>query len=84
MSFFHSRDTEAPKVTFPAASHAMLPDAICPEPSLFSFHFVPFVTEPSLPSETFPLVMAAVPITHPAIWFEEPRLATQAPALFVA
>lgn len=46
MSFFHCSDTEAPNVTFPAVSHAMLPEAICPEPSLFSFHFVELMIEP--------------------------------------
>ena len=47
----HCAETDAAKVTVPDAFHEMLPEATCPEPSLFSFHFVPFVMEPSLPSE---------------------------------
>ena len=62
----------------------MLPDAICPEPSLLSFHFVPLVIDPSLPSETLPLLMAPVAITHPPILFEVPKLTMQLPEASVA
>ena len=83
MSFFHCSDTEAPNVTFPAVSHAMLPEAICPEPSLFSFHFVELMIEPSLPSYTLPLRMEVVSIVQPAMLLLEPSCATQYPALSV-
>lgn len=52
MSFFHWSDTDEEKVTAPAAFHEILPEAIDPEPSLFNFHFVELVIEPSAPSET--------------------------------
>ena len=84
ISFFHSRDTEAPKVTFPAASHEMFPAAICPDPSLFSFHLVELVIDPSLPSDTLPLRMEPVSIVQPAMLLLEPNRATQFPAEFVA
>ena len=46
----HWADTEEAKITEPEAFHEILPPAICPLPSLFSFHFAPFVIEPSAPS----------------------------------
>lgn len=47
---FQFNDTAAEKVTAPAASHEMFPDAILPDPSLFSFHLLPFMMEPSAPN----------------------------------
>ena len=84
MSFFHSRETAEENETFPAASHEMFPEATCPLPSLFSFHLVPFVIEPSLPNTTLPFRMEDTSIVHPAILFCEPRRAIHAPALLVA
>ncbi|KAA5428482.1 hypothetical protein [Bacteroides cellulosilyticus] len=43
-------DTAAEKVTAPAAFHEIFPDAMLPEPSLLSFHLLPFVMEPSAPN----------------------------------
>ena len=84
MSFFHSRETAGENETFPAVSHDMFPEAICPLPSLFNFHFVPLVIEPSLPSTMFPLRMEEVSTVQPAILFWDPKRATHVPVLFVA
>ena len=45
----------------------MLPPAICPLPSWFSFHFVPFVIEPSEPNEMLFFQMWLWSNAHPAI-----------------
>ena len=84
ISSVQATETELAKVTLPLASHDILPEAICPEPSLLSFHFVPFVIEPSLPSDTLPLLIADDVIAHPAILFDEPSDTMQVPAESVA
>ena len=63
----HWADTEEAKITEPEAFHEILPPAICPLPSLFSFHFVPFVIEPSEPNEMLFFQMWLWSNAHPAM-----------------
>ena len=72
-AFVQFKDTDELKVTAPAAFQLMFPLAICPEPSLLSFHFVPLVIEPSLPRYTLFLYTCVVLIVQPAILLLEPK-----------